>query len=72
MSRRSKLTTTADEAATNAQVDTDDGKRRRVKTNRFEFEFLDNEEQKMLQQVIIFPLRVRVSQFTSLNLFIRL
>lgn len=28
-----------------------DGKRRRTKTSRFEFDFLDNEEQRMIQQV---------------------
>lgn len=27
-------------------------KRRRVKTNRYEYEFLDNEEQRMIQQVV--------------------
>lgn len=29
-------------------------KRRRVPTSRFDFQFLDNEEQRYLQQVIIF------------------
>ncbi len=36
---------------TNLADDGADGKRRRTKTNRFEFEFLNNDEQKMLQQV---------------------
>jgi hypothetical protein len=57
MSKRSSRGQTT---AVASPLDTSDGeggrsKRRRVKTTRFDFQFLENEEQRLLQQVQ-FPL----------------
>ena len=51
MTTRPKRYKTGAEALPPVEPVSSDGKRRRTKTSRFEFDFLDNEEQRMIQQV---------------------
>lgn len=45
------------EGSTDSDSPLEEGnKRRRIKTNRYEFEFLDNEEQRLIQQVKVYLL----------------
>jgi uncharacterized membrane protein YcaP (DUF421 family) len=55
---RSRKAKRVDDSSPDSIIDDGRVKRRRVKTSRFDFQFLDNEEQRLLQHVMIYNLKL--------------